>query len=435
MVSELRTDDEASRRPSEIGAAVWAVVAAFGAYFSMYLFRKPFTAATFEGMKAFGIDFKTLLVTSQVIGYFLSKLIGIKVVSEMPPHRRAMAVLGLVLAAETALLLFAVVPAPWNILFLFLNGLPLGMVFGLVVAFLEGRRLTELLTAGLCVSFILADGAAKSLGTFLLNSGVSPFWMPFTAGLVGLAPLSLFTWMLSRITPPTAADLQARCERTVMTAADRKSLCARHAVGIGAIILSFVLCTVLRSLRADFAPELWKGLGYLTAPHTFTTSETLVALGVLIVSGLSVLVRDNRKAFFLSLAICFVGFLILLAAIIASRAGALSPMPTMVLFGLGLYLPYVAVHTTVFERMLAMTREKGTLAFLITLADSAGYFGYIGVMIARNIIAPEGRMLTYFQWLAGVSAVVSLASLVVAFQFFARRPDEATPLVVEPTAS
>ncbi len=53
----------------------------------------------------------------------------------------------------------------------------------------------------------------------------------------------------------------------------------------------------------------------------------------------------------------------------------------MVLFGLGLYLPYVTVHTTVFERLLAMTREKGTIAFLLTLADSAGYLGYIGVMI------------------------------------------------------
>jgi Family of unknown function (DUF5690) len=36
------------------------------------------------------------------------------------------------------------------------------MVFGLILGFLEGRRHTEALTAGLCASFILADGTSKS---------------------------------------------------------------------------------------------------------------------------------------------------------------------------------------------------------------------------------------------------------------------------------
>ena len=31
---------------------------------------------------------------------------------------------------------------------LFVNGLPLGMVFGLVIGFLEGRKVTEALSAG-----------------------------------------------------------------------------------------------------------------------------------------------------------------------------------------------------------------------------------------------------------------------------------------------
>ena len=38
------------------------------------------------------------------------------------------------------------------------------MVFGLVLGFLEGRQTTELLAAGLCASFILADGIMKSVG-------------------------------------------------------------------------------------------------------------------------------------------------------------------------------------------------------------------------------------------------------------------------------
>ena len=38
------------------------------------------------------------------------------------------------------------------------------MVFGLVLGFLEGRRMNECMAAGLCASFILADGFTKSVG-------------------------------------------------------------------------------------------------------------------------------------------------------------------------------------------------------------------------------------------------------------------------------
>ena len=115
------------------------------------------------------IGFKLLLIASQVAGYTLSKFLGIKFVSEMPASRRAVTILLLIGWAELALLLFALAPMPVKPLMLFLNGLPLGMVFGLVLAFLEGRRATEALTAGLCASFIVASGVVKSVGKSLID--------------------------------------------------------------------------------------------------------------------------------------------------------------------------------------------------------------------------------------------------------------------------
>src|SRR5262249_30309538 len=187
--------------------SAWCAIAAFGAYFCMYAFRKPFTAGDFAEPSLWGIQTKTLLVTAQVIGYTLSKCIGIKVIAEMPAARRVGWLLGLIAWAEAALLLFAVTPAPWNSVALFLNGLSLGMVFGLVLGFLEGRRHTEALTAGLCASFIVADGVVKSAGAILLELGVTESWMPFVAGLVFTPPLILFAWMLSRIPAPTLRDV------------------------------------------------------------------------------------------------------------------------------------------------------------------------------------------------------------------------------------
>jgi hypothetical protein len=104
---------------------------------------------------------------------------------------------------------------------MFVNGLSLGMVFGLVVGFLEGRRITEALTAALCASFILADGLTKSAGTWLLELGIAERWMPAMAGLLILAPLLTFVWMLSRINSPDHNDIALRSARAAMSAADR----------------------------------------------------------------------------------------------------------------------------------------------------------------------------------------------------------------------
>ena len=190
--------------------SAWCVIAAFGTYFCMYAFRKPFAACKYEGLALWGTDYKTVLVTAQVIGYTLSKFFGIKIIAELHPQRRIAGIVLLIAIAEAALLGFALTPPPYSFVFLFVNGLPLGMVFGMVLAFLEGRRVTELLTAGLCASFILADGAAKSLGAYLLNWNVPDAWMPCIAGLIAVVPMAVFVWMLAQVPPPSPADVAQR---------------------------------------------------------------------------------------------------------------------------------------------------------------------------------------------------------------------------------
>jgi Family of unknown function (DUF5690) len=204
-----------------MGWAAWSALAAFGAYFCMYAFSKPFTAAMFPGGMIWGVGEKTALVTAQVLGYTLSKLIGIRVVAAMPTARRASAILALIAMAESALVLFAVAPSPWHVACLFLNGVPLGMVFGMVLGFLEGRRLTEAMTACLCASFILADGVTKSVGTWLLDCGVTPRWMPALAGLMFVPLLLAFVGMLARIPPRDTDDVASRGERRPMGRRDR----------------------------------------------------------------------------------------------------------------------------------------------------------------------------------------------------------------------
>jgi hypothetical protein len=406
-----------ARRWSPLAIAVWGMVASFGTYACMYGFRKPFSAAAFTGSD-FPAGFKVWLVSAQVLGYTLSKFIGIRVIASMPPGRRALALLSLVGAAELALVLFAVLPAPYNVVCLFLNGLPLGMVFGLVLGFLEGRRLTEALVAGLCTSFILADGFSKTVGTALLERGVTERWMPAAAGLLFLAPLLGFVWMLRRIPPPDAADTQARSVRTPMTREDRARWIRRHGPGLGLISLAYLLVTVVRSLRADFAPELWRALGATVQAKDFTRSELWVALGVLAVNGAASFVRGNRRSFFLSLGISLAGLLLGIATLFVHQGGSMDAFAFMVLLGLGLYLPYVAVHTTVFERLIAMTRDQGNIGFLMYLADACGYLGYVGVMTFRLGSGPSSDLLGFFRTTSLTALILAVVAIVLAARFF-----------------
>jgi hypothetical protein len=389
--------------------AVWCAVAAFGCYACMYGFRKPFTAAGYGDAAV-----KAWLVTAQVLGYTLSKVVGIRVIAEMPSTGRARALLALVGGAWVALLLFAVAPAPLDAAALFLNGLALGMVFGVVVGFVEGRALTELFVAGLCASFILADGASKSVGAWLLQSGIPERWMPVAAGALFAPGLVLFTWMLQQVPPPTARDERARAPRLPMTRAGRQALLRRHGVGILGVVAAYVLITVLRSVRADFAPEIWRGLGAVMAPALFTRSELWVALVVVVANGALVLVRDNRRAYRIGLALSVAGVLLALGALAGQRWGGLAPFPFMVLLGVGLYVPYVAVHTTIFERLIALTRERATMGFLMYLADAAGYVGYALVMVGRGLLPAGDAFTTFFLMAAAVLLGGALLALVAA---------------------
>ena len=144
---------------SRTALVVYAGLCSFTAYFCMNAFRKSFTVGSFEDLSVLGTGdgLRTAFVLSQVVGYTLSTFIGIKYCSEVVKSSRARVLIGLVVISEFALLCFPVVPDQWTNLALFFNGLPLGMIWGVVVAELEGRRSSGVRLPCLASSFVLAS--------------------------------------------------------------------------------------------------------------------------------------------------------------------------------------------------------------------------------------------------------------------------------------
>ena len=83
-----------------------------------------------------------------------------------------------VAVAELSLVLFGLLPRPFNVFALFFNGLSLGCMWGVIFSFLEGRRVTDLLASLMGLSIAISSGTAKSLGLFVMNGlHVSEFWI------------------------------------------------------------------------------------------------------------------------------------------------------------------------------------------------------------------------------------------------------------------
>src|ERR1700761_6876690 len=416
-----------------------AGAAGFFAYFAMYAFRKPFTAATFEGVPGwhFAIDYKIALVLAQVAGYALSKFIGVKVISEIEPRHRAAAILGLIGMSWLALIAFAFVPAPWNVVFLFVNGLPLGMIWGLVYGFMEGRRVSEALASMLCASFILSSGVVKSAGVWLMQTfHVGEFWMPAAVGALFIPMLLISVWVLNALPPPTAQDEAERVRRAPMTGAQRGAFLKAYAPGLAAIVIGYIMLTALRDYRDNFAAEIWKALGFGGEASVFSASELPVAVIALLGMAAVIAVRDNRRALMVIHAMVAGGFALVGLSTLAFQAHLLAPLPWMILAGCGLYIAYNPINAALFDRLVAVSGQTANAGFLIYVADSSGYMGSVAVLLWRNFGQGQMDWLQFFILGAYVPAVVGGVCTVLAAIYFPRRSARplaaAVPAAAEP---
>lgn len=388
----------------------------------MYAFRKPFTAAMYEGMTLWGVDYKIILIISQVLGYMLSKFIGIKLVSEMTANKRILNILLLIGASWASLFLFAVVAHPYNFIFLFFNGLPLGMIWGIVFAFLEGRRNTELLGAAMSASFVVASGLVKGIGRYLIDSfGVSEFWMPFATGLLFVPMLFFGVYLLHKIPPPDADDIAHRTERVPMNRQQRWAFFKRFSLGIILMVTIYIALTIFRDLRDNFAVELWSLLGYADVPQALIFSEIPIAIGVFVIIASMMFIRNNSTAFYANLGIILLGGVLLVLSTFLFNAKLLSPIFWMVLAGFAMYLSYISYHTMLFERWIALFRYRSNIGFLMYLADAFGYLGSVGIMIYKNFGPKQVDWLSFILSVGYMVGITTILLVLIATLYFKKK--------------
>ena len=401
---------------------LWAGGTALFSYSLVYALRKPFTAAEFEGLQVYGMDYKIAVSIIQLLGYVSAKLLGIKYISELRPEGRLKFIIGSAALSEISLIAFGVLPIPYNIVALYFNGLSLGCMWGVIFSFLEGRRTTDILASIMGVSMALSSGVAKSLGLYALNQlHVSEFWMPALIGAAAF-PLLCFTgWMMTRFPRPTEADIASRSERVTLNGHQRWALFRRFMPLLILLFGANLLLTVQRDIKEDFIVCI---IDVQTiSSWAFAQIDSIATFVLLAVFALLATTYNHLKVLCMLLILSTFGMGTL--AFLGATEGNEHIPTTIWLFlqSLCLDIAYLSFQTIFFERFIACFKIKGNVGFFIITIDFVGYLGTLGLLLFKEFCASHIDWTSFYNHMSlfiGVACCLSfIASLI--YMIYARK--------------
>ncbi len=387
------------KRADQTTATAWLLgIASFAVYVGMYFIRKPITALDYQSDEISGINFKVAVIVAQILGYTLSKFIGIRTVSATTVERRSVMIVILAASAMGFLLVFALSSPAIGLIAMFLNGMSLGLIWGLLFAFVEGRNATDLIGVFLSTSFILASGAAKSVTVFLTTViNVSNAWAPLCASFCAIPLIGFGLWLLNRLPPPTEDEKRSRSVRRAMSRDDRGIMFREMFWSLIPLTLLYVVLTVYRDIRDSFMVDIFRELRLPAEPALFARLEIAVTLIVLVILIFVARIRRHRNAVRAQLLLLLSSAILVGVSTVLFYKNSISPEVWMILTGVGTYIAYIPFNSMLFERLIALYRLEGTVGFLMYFADSFGYLAsctlYVGASTLETSIDWTGLFL------------------------------------------
>lgn len=393
---------------------LWAGGAALLSYSLVYALRKPYTAASFEGLTFMGSDYKVAVTTIQILGYVIAKFFGIKIISELKKENCFRFFVGSAILAELALVGFGLLEAPYNVAAMFVNGLSLGCMWGVIFSFIEGRKVTDILASLLGVSMVFSSGVAKSFGLFAMNEmQIDQFWMPAVIGGFALPLLVFMGYMLKRLPQPTAEDIALRNERVVLDGKGRVALFRKYAPILTLLFIGNFMLLVLRDIKEDFLVNILDMSNQ--SSWLFARIDTIVTLIILGIFALFAFFRSNIRALLWLMTLVIAGCLTMTYVSFHYETLDLKPVTWLFIQSLSLYIAYLTFQTIFFDRFIACFRIKGNVGFFIALIDFIGYLGTVTLLSTKEFLNIELEWFALFNHIAGfVGATCSILFIVAS---------------------
>lgn len=409
-----------NKRFSDALLILWAGGAALLSYSLVYALRKPYTAASFEGLDFFGTDYKVAVTTIQILGYVIAKFFGIKLISELKKERRFKFFVCSAVAAEAALVGFGLLAPPFNVAAMFLNGLSLGCMWGVIFSFIEGRKVTDMLASLLGVSMVFSSGVAKSFGLFAMNEmHVGQFWMPAVIGAFALPLLVFMGYMLKRLPQPTEEDIALRNERVTLDGNGRKRLFRGYAPILTLLFVGNFMLLVLRDIKEDFLVNILDMSNQ--SSWLFAQVDTIVTLVILGIFAAFIFFCSNIRALMCLMGLVIAGCLVMTYVSLNYEALDWQPVVWLFVQSLCLYIAYLTFQTIFFDRFIACFRIRGNVGFFIAIIDFIGYMGTVTLLSTKEFLNFDMEWFALYNHMAcAVGAVCAVLFTVAAVLIYKR---------------
>jgi hypothetical protein len=222
---------------------------------------------------------------------------------------------------------------------------------------------------------------------------------------------------LSRTPPPTKQDILLRTERAPMNRRDRKEFIKSFLPGLVLLITTYVMLTIIRDYRSNFASNIWTELGFHDA-SVFTKSELPASLVTLVLMGLLIFIKKNIYAFLINHLIIVIGFLLCISFTVSYINGYTTPFWWMTVVGVGLYMGYVPFNCMLFDRLIASFKYISNAGFIIYVADSFGYLGSNVILIAKNFLTLHISWSDFFVKLVLSMSVLGIVLAILSALYF-----------------
>ena len=385
-ITEAKLKLSANKKLSDLLFILWAGGAALLSYSLVYALRKPFTAATFDGLEAFGLDYKVLVTIIQILGYLIAKFIGIKLISELKRENRLKFILVSIAVAELSLVAFGLLPAPYNMFAMFFNGLSLGCMWGVIFSFIEGRRTTDILAL------------------------IGAFALPL---------LALLGYSLTRLPQPTEQDIEQKSHRVTLNGRQRKELFIDFMPFLILLFVANLMLVVLRDIKEDFLVKIIDMSGH--SSWMFAQVDTVVTLIILALFGAMVFVRSNIKVLVVLLGLVVMGTATMSFVSFNYDSLQLDAITWLFVQSLCLYVAYLCFQSIFFDRFIACFKIKGNVGFFIVTIDFIGYTGTVLVLMFKEFAHTEINWLEFYNLLSGYVGLICTVAFTCSMIYLIQR--------------
>lgn len=418
-------------------AATQIIISTAVGYLFVYMLRYPITVLTEIRAQEFGEIFGVNFLVSDsmsiafLLGFGLAKVPATFVMTSPLyfNHRFAMITFLNLLTG-----LFIAVPCAlsngdpyWTTLGLFLGCFPSSWVYGGMMAWFEGRVLTDFILGCTTPAYIISGGVSRSAAKNLIAAGYEERWVPFMIFAVVLIPMTLCFLATDYSAKPSKFDISLRKERTSMSKEKMWDFVKDFAFPVSILMLAYATITGVRQFRDLFSDSLFRASNGGEDPSP--TFFLLADVGGGLAGFTNLMIMSSAKEAYSSLNLVFGLVIVSLSIALASTglytSGLINGLAWQFCVGTGLFGCY-SILVAIWDRLVAVSPMVGaTCTFLIFTADMSGYVVSIVMVFWKRFAAGEEdtpeTVLSQFIWVLTAGSSFTIVAMVLSAVWFRSR--------------